>query len=118
MKYEFEDTVTGERVEVDMPMADAPTIGSIIIHNGRHLMRIPSLPPVRVAESLHFESHQLPKHWKHAKQHSPDGVCRFESHREIREALASARDAGEPISYGETDGYGSASRRRLKHGEV
>ncbi len=42
MRYEFTDE-TGNLVEIDLPMREAPSIGSIIVRDGRTLTRIPSL---------------------------------------------------------------------------
>lgn len=42
MLYLFEDTATGEPVEVWYPMAEAPELGSIVEHEGRRLKRRPS----------------------------------------------------------------------------
>jgi hypothetical protein len=45
MKYEFEDE-NGNLVEINLPMREAPSIGSIITHDGRTLRRIASLVQV------------------------------------------------------------------------
>lgn len=41
MIYSFEDAETGEPVDVDLPMADAPQIGAILTVAGRRLRRLP-----------------------------------------------------------------------------
>lgn len=43
MRYEFVSEADGTRVELDMPMRDAPAIGSVILHEGRSLRRIASV---------------------------------------------------------------------------
>lgn len=117
MLYEFEDVATGRVVELAMPMRDAVGIGTVIEHEGRKLRRIPSMVAAAVAPDLHFTSHQLPKRWKHAKQHNPDGTCRFGSHAEVREAIARAKDNGEAVSYGEAHDRWAGRTTRPKHGE-
>lgn len=45
MKYEFQDE-SGNCVEIDLPMASAPSIGDKIMHEGRSLVRVASIPQV------------------------------------------------------------------------
>lgn len=117
MIYEFKDVETGSVVELNMPMRDAVRIGEVIEHEGRHLIRLPSLVAASVAPDLHFTSHQLPKKWKHARQHNPDGTCRFGSHAEVREAIARAKDNGEQVTYGEADDRWRNRSSRPVHGQ-
>lgn len=117
MIYEFEDVETGRVVELSMSMHDAVKIGAVIERDGRKLRRLPSMVAASVAPNLHFTSHQLPKNWKHAKQHNPDGTCRFGSHAEVREAMARAKDNGEQVTYGEADDRWRNRSSRPVHGQ-
>lgn len=45
--YEFIDESTDERVELFMPMSEAPSFGTVIEHEGRQLRRIHSDQQVR-----------------------------------------------------------------------
>lgn len=63
MKYEFSDE-QGQVVELDMPMSQAPSIGSAIVHEGRRLVRIPSavqVDPATNRSQYPYVSHALPR---------------------------------------------------------
>jgi len=63
MIYEFLDE-SGNVVEINMPMRDAPSIGSIINHEGRALTRIASDMQVDPGTNRHqypYVSHSLPR---------------------------------------------------------
>lgn len=44
MIYEFVDTQTGEGVEIVFPMGECPGIGDKILHDGREVERVFSMP--------------------------------------------------------------------------
>ena len=56
-----------------------------------------------VRPDIHFESHQLPRNWKHhTGNFSPEGKPRFSSRQEVREAIARAdHNEGTQIEYNE-----------------
>lgn len=63
MTYEFEDTVTGERVEREYAIGAAPRIGRVIRIRGRSLRRVPSVAQRAIALSceatcLSFDARQ------------------------------------------------------------
>lgn len=63
MKYEFQDD-SGNVVEIDFPMREAPSIGSIITHEGRRLTRIASSMQVDPGTNRHqypYVSNSLPR---------------------------------------------------------
>jgi len=63
MKYEFLDS-DGNVVEITMLMRDAPSIGSIITHEGQTLTRIASTPQVDPGTNRHqypYVSTALPR---------------------------------------------------------
>lgn len=63
MIYEFLDP-DGNVVEIDFPMREAPSIGSIINHEGRTLTRIASTPQVDPGTNRHqypYVSTSLPR---------------------------------------------------------
>jgi len=63
MKYEFLDE-SGNVVELEMLMRDAPSIGTIITHDGRRLTRIASMMQVDPATNRHqypYVSTSLPR---------------------------------------------------------
>ena len=63
MRYEFLDT-EGNVVEIDMRMSEAPSIGSIITHEGKTLTRIASTPQVDPGTNRHqypYVSTALPR---------------------------------------------------------
>jgi len=69
MKYEFLDS-DGNVVEIEMPMRDAPSIGSIIEHEGRALTRIASAMQVDPGTNRHtypYVSNALPRNLEGCK---------------------------------------------------
>lgn len=44
MLYEFQHAETGRIVELDYPMAKAPKLGSVVLHEGLEYVRVPSVP--------------------------------------------------------------------------
>lgn len=95
MRYEFQDTKTGELVEVNFPMKDAPPIDSIIEHEGRWLKRVPSLPAdVAVDNFTPFSSIQLPLHDPAAPHHDPKGRPTFLTRQEVRDFSRATKDRG------------------------
>lgn len=64
MLYEFIDE-DDNVVEINLPMRDAPSIGSIIQHDGRTLTRIPSVSvqvdPATNRSQYPYLSHALPR---------------------------------------------------------
>ena len=106
MRYEYEHD--GERVTIDLPMAEATPLGESREINGRMWKRVPSSPEIcgggRRGSSRfpRFESHQLPRWWKHHKgAFSEHGKPRFTSREQVEDGVARARHEGTDISYGE-----------------
>ena len=108
MMYEFESAF-GERIEVDLPMDAAPAIGEVRVVGGTTYRRIFSKATFgdsRKGSTAFpcFESHSLPRNWKHHKgAFSPEGKPRFSNRGEVDEAVARARheDSSTEIAYGE-----------------
>ena len=109
MKYEFESD-GGQRILVDLPMAEAPDIGEERKGpDGTIYRRVYSKPQVCGAHSGStkwptFESSALPRNWEYHKgEFSPDGKPRFDSRKQIDEALARENDVSEDTytAYGE-----------------
>lgn len=51
MTYEFEDVVTGERVEREYPIGSAPSVGKVVSIRGRKLRRVLSCPAGAIVPS-------------------------------------------------------------------
>jgi hypothetical protein len=107
MIYQFRAD-DGSMAEVEMDVADAPSIGEPLVLGGVTYKRIPSVLQVCGAHEgstrhPRFESHQLPRHWRYHKgEFSPSGKPRFSSRKEVDEAMARCRhNDGQEISYGE-----------------
>jgi hypothetical protein len=106
MRYEFESAF-GERIEIDIPVDEAPEIGSTRVVDGTTYKRVASL--AQFVDSRNgstkfprFESHQLPRNWKHHKgEFGPTGKPRFANKAEVDEAVARARGDDTEIAYGE-----------------
>jgi len=90
MKYEFQDA-DGNVVEIDMMMRDAPSIGSIIEHDGRRLTRIASVSvqvdPAANRSQYPYVSHALPRNLAGCKV-ANGGKPIVESKRHEREIMA------------------------------
>jgi len=71
MIYEFLDE-DGSLVEVSMPASDAPDIGSVIVHEGRPLTRIASMPHKPTAMWKPYVSSRLPRNMEGVDT-TPDG---------------------------------------------
>ena len=97
MKYEFESD-GGQRILVDLPMAEAPDIGEERKGpDGTIYRRVYSKPQVCGA-------HSGSSNWEYHKgEFSPDGKPRFDSRKQIDEALARENDVSEDTytAYGE-----------------
>lgn len=107
MIYQFR-AEDGSLAEVEMDMADAPDIGEPLVLGGKTYKRIPSVIQVCGAHEgstkfPRFESHQLPRYWKHHKgEFAPNGKPRFATRKQVDEAMARCRgDEGQEIGYGE-----------------
>ena len=106
MRYEFENS-SGERVELDMPMSEAPPFGEVRTIDGVEFRRVPSHATFGDSRKgsiafPRFESHQLPRYWKHHKgAFSPAGKPRFSNRGEVDEAMARAGHDGTEMKYGE-----------------
>lgn len=90
MIYPFEDVETGERVELSMPMADAPSIGAVIEHPdrpGRRLRRVLADHVVGVRGFKPFRSYALPRHLPGVK-HDAKGRAIFENRKQFVERMA------------------------------
>lgn len=89
MKYEFTD-VDGNIVEIEMPMRDAPSIGSIIERDGRRLTRIASamqVDPGTNRSQYPYVSNSLPRNLVGCKA-TKLGKPIVESKRHEREVMA------------------------------
>jgi hypothetical protein len=89
MKYEFLD-VEGNVVEIEMPMRDAPSIGSIIEREGRVLTRIASAMQVDPGTNRHmypYVSNALPRNLEGCKS-TRIGKPVIMSKRHEREVMA------------------------------
>jgi hypothetical protein len=89
MKYEFTDP-DGNVVEIEMPMREAPSIGSIITRDGVSLTRIPSAMQVDPATNRHqypYVSQALPRNLAGCKT-ARGGKPIVESKRHEREIMA------------------------------
>jgi hypothetical protein len=108
--FDFENPITGERLERVYPVGRAPR--SIRV-TGEKFVRVPSAPVLKIPRDVTHVSDQLPLHWKHAPSHDEQGRCRFRSQREIDETVARARHAGEPVLFNDgLDDYGKTRERR------
>lgn len=90
MKYEFSDS-DGNVIEIDMPMRDAPSIGSIITRDGKELTRIASLSvqvdPATNRSQYPYVSQALPRNLSGCKT-AKGGKPIVESKRHEREIMA------------------------------
>lgn len=89
MKYEFTDE-SGNVVEIDMSMREAPSIGSIIERDGRRLTRIASamqVDPGTNRSQYPYVSNSLPRKLAGCKT-TRSGKPIVESKRHEREIMA------------------------------
>jgi hypothetical protein len=90
MKYEFSDS-DGNVIEIDMPMRDAPSIGSIIVCDGKELTRIPSMSvqvdPATNRSQYPYVSQALPRNLAGCKT-AKGGKPIVESKRHEREIMS------------------------------
>lgn len=106
MIYEFESAF-GERIEIDLPMDDAPEFGEARVVDGTTYKRVVSQATFIDSRKgsiafPNFESHQLPRWWKHHKgEFGPTGKPRFSNRGEVDEAVAAANHDDTEIKYGE-----------------
>ncbi len=109
MMYEFESAF-GERIEREYSPDDVPEVGNTIKVDDTTYTRVFSQATFIDSRKgsikfPRFESHQLPRNWKHHKDNgglfSPEGKPRFSSKAQIDEAMAAARHEGTEIAYGE-----------------
>lgn len=77
MLYLFQDTESGEFIELSMPMAAAPPLGSLVEHEGRTLKRRASMPQVLVEPDLRHVARTL-----RARQHTPEHLQKHVPHWE------------------------------------
>lgn len=82
-----------------MPMAEAPSIGSLVVIDGVELRRIPSVIQQTAMPSEAFEAISRPDWWPYAPRHTESGRPIFHNRREAKDAAAFARDSGEDIHY-------------------
>jgi hypothetical protein len=109
MQYEFENR-DGGRILVDLPMDEAPAFGEECRGpDGRVYRRVYSIPHLCGAHAgstkwPRFESSALPRNWEfHTGEFSPSGKPRFESRKQIDEALTRENAVSEDLhtKYGE-----------------
>lgn len=88
----------GTPLELDFPIGQCPVkIGDELEHEGRKWMRVPAIPLAQVAGNMHFTSVQLPFNYPFAPRHDKRGQPQFDSMKEVRECIAKAKNAGEPL---------------------
>lgn len=93
MIYEFVDVENGARVEVSLPMSDAPPIDSLIEHEGRWLKRVASIPAdVAVDNFTPFTSLQMPRNDPACRHHDAMGRPVFYTRDDVRHTEAATRD--------------------------
>lgn len=97
-EYTFENN-KGERRAFVYAMAEAPRIGDTVFRDGRVWRRVPDWVYRDARRDICFTSKQLPLHWPFAPRHNEKGEPQFASKREVTEALARAKDAGEPVDW-------------------
>lgn len=106
MLYPFQAS-DGSHVELEYAPDDAPAIGEVVCVEGKTYRRLASMPQIHGAHEgssnwPRFESTQMPRNWIHHRgEFSPSGKPRFDSRRQIDEAMARAREAGTEMEYGE-----------------
>ena len=89
MKYEFYDP-SGNVVEIDFPMREAPSIGDIIVRDGVELVRVPSMVQVDPATNRSqypYVSTALPRRLQGCKTNR-QGKPVIMSKRHEREVMA------------------------------
>lgn len=97
MLYDFEDTETGETVELAMPMAEAVPIGETIERDGRTLRRVFSrVAGVHDRTFQPFESVQLAPGSIKTRRVGKDGQPIISSKRELHDLIARDRASARP----------------------
>lgn len=91
----------GAVLEREYPIGKAPKIGRSIKSKGKRYMRVPSigLQAQMVNNIAYMTSVQLPLKWPFAPGHDARGQPRFQNFREVRESIARAKHAGEPVDW-------------------
>jgi hypothetical protein len=96
-RYTFSSVKTGERVEFDLPMKEAPPVGTVVKRNGKDYVRVVDRVQTRTPATRSFVSHSLPRNYKHhadaGGKFNEQGKPVFDSMRQVRET--SARSQGE-----------------------
>jgi hypothetical protein len=95
MLYPFRDNETGEMVELHYAMADPtlPSIGTVIVHEGRTITRVCSdFVPARKGRGFKpFKSMQLPEGLPGVK-YGKDGFAQIESEKQVKNMCAKSKD--------------------------
>lgn len=92
--YPFEDLETGQSVDLDFAMDDAPRIGDVIEHKGRIYRRLPTLFHREPEWDCRHVCHQLtsdkrdPENGYEFPHYDKDGKGAFTTRREIEEFQA------------------------------
>lgn len=88
-EYPYEDTTTGERVDLFQTMAETPPIGAVIEHEGRTLRKL-APGGVRAVDAafVPFTSISQPRWDPAAPRHDRDGRPQFASRREVETYMA------------------------------
>lgn len=91
----------GTLLERDYPMGKAPKIGCSIKVGKQRYTRVPSMGvEASLANDIdELTSVQLPLKWPFAPGHDARGQPRFQNYREVKEAIAKAKHAGEPVDW-------------------
>lgn len=94
-EYPYEDTQTGERVDLFRSMAEADPIGAVIEHEGRSLRRLASTG-VRTVDAgfKPFTSVSQARYDPDAPRHDSAGRPQFASRREVDTYIAKKNARG------------------------
>ena len=101
MIYEFENIDgSGERIERNIPMADAPPIGTTLVDAGKRYVRVPSCPRVATGTPLRgMVNYTLnPKEAAAlGAEVNKDGYVCFESKSRQDEFVSRTHDTNSPV---------------------
>lgn len=98
MRYEFLDLQTGDRVELDFPMSQAPPLDTILEHEGRTLQRVVTNPAaigVHRSGGHFFKPHvsdQIERWHPDAPAHTSDGRAIIGSREQLETTIGRIND--------------------------
>ena len=85
--YTFK-TESGDRVELFMPMDEAPSIGALLTVGKSVLTRVADRVSADIRTDKHFTSRALPRWDPSAPRHSANGQPQFTSQKEVDEYVS------------------------------